>query len=258
MLHSDNPNDFTHSIWKIKKKIYSQCDLHIVTPSQWLGKCASQSSLFRNVPRTVIPNGIDTKIYHPVQVAEAKKCFGLEDDRYYILFGAVNAASDTNKGYQLLLEAINYIKLTTEKKIEIIIFGTDKPTDFKNLVFPVHFTGMITDEQKLVQLYNAADVMVVPSKSENLSNSIIESMACGTPVVGFNIGGNSDIIDHKQNGYLAEPFNTLDLADGITWCLKNNIDNTLSVAARRGVEAKFGLDIVVSKYLEVYEKVINK
>ena len=257
MLHSDNPKDFTHKIWEIKNNIYNQCDLHIVTPSKWLGSSASQSSLIRDFPLTVIPNGIDTQLYQPIPVAEARNSIGLDVDKYYLMFGAVNATSDSNKGYDLLLEAIKYLKQNSEIAIELLIFGVERPTEFQDFGFPVHFMGLIDDELTLVHLYNSSDVLVVPSRSENLSNTIMESLACGTPVVGFDIGGNSEMIDHRQNGYLATAFDTLDLAKGIAWCLANNKKSILSQAARKKVEANFELEQIAKMYMELYEKVIN-
>ena len=105
----------------------------------------------------------------------------------------------------------------------------------------------------LAKLYSAADVMVVPSLQENLSNAIMESLACATPVVGFNIGGNKDMIEHKKNGYLAEPFDVTDLKNGIEWTLKND----LRKKAREKVLFNFDSKIVVKKYIKLYKNILN-
>lgn len=253
MLHSDNPNDFTHKIWEIKKIIYSQCNMHIVAPSRWLGNCASNSSLFHNLPVTIIPNGINTQLYLPFQVSEARKKLHLNPEKRYLMFGAVNASNDKNKGFDLLFDSLFHLKLNIQQEIEIIVIGAEKPNNKLNFGLPVKYMGIIDDENIMVEIYNAVDVVIVPSRSENLSYTIMESMACGTPVVAFEIGGNSDMIDHKQNGYLAKPFDTDDLANGIIWCINNNKNNILSISATKKVEEKYNIDKIVESYKKIYK-----
>ena len=108
----------------------------------------------------------------------------------------------------------------------------------------------------LADVYTQADVMVVPSLNENLSNTIMESLSCGTPVVGFDIGGNSDMIDHKQNGYLAAERDCDDLARGIEWCLTSNTDGAMSKKAREKVMKNFTIEIVSEQYKRLYESII--
>jgi len=257
MLHSDNPNDFTHQIWKIKNEIYKKCDLHIVTPSNWLGNCATKSSLFSGFPLSVIPNGISTQLYKPLPVSEARESLGLDADKHYLLFGAVNATSDSNKGFDLLLEALKQLKQVGDKQIELLVFGAEQPSCELNFGFLTTYMGIIRDENKLVQIYNSADVVIVPSRSENFSNTILESLSCGTPVVGFDIGGNSDLIAHKQNGYLAKHFDTEDLMSGIVWCLESKNQYDMSETARMKVDESFNLRGICLEYLNVYKELIK-
>ena len=106
-------------------------------------------------------------------------------------------------------------------------------------------------------MYNSVDVIVVPSIQENLSNVIMESLACGTPVVSFDIGGNGDMIEHKQNGYLAKPFNTLDLAEGINWVLsKERVKKDNDIMIKNHVN-KFSENLVSKKYIELYNDIIK-
>ena len=257
MLHSDNPNDFTHQIWKIKNRIYKNCNLHIVTPSNWLGNCATKSSLFSGFPLSVIPNGISTQLYKPLPVSEARESLGLDADKHYLLFGAVNATSDSNKGFDLLLEALKQLKQVGDKQIELLVFGAEQPSCELNFGFLTTYMGIIRDENKLVQIYNSADVVIVPSRSENFSNTILESLSCGTPVVGFDIGGNSDLIAHKQNGYLAKHFDTEDLMSGIVWCLESKNQYDMSETARMKVDESFNLRGICLEYLNVYKELIK-
>jgi len=113
------------------------------------------------------------------------------------------------------------------------------------------------DNVSLVTLYSAVDVMVVPSLQENLSNAIMESLACGTPVVAFNIGGNRDMIEHHQNGYLSKPFESKDLANGIEWILNAPNYNELCKNAREKVIREFDSSVVAKKYIKLYEEVLK-
>jgi glycosyltransferase involved in cell wall biosynthesis len=139
----------------------------------------------------------------------------------------------------------------------IVVDGASEELEKLDIKMPVHSYGVLCDEM-LVAAYRAASVMVVPSLSENLSNVIMESLSCGTPVVAFNTGGNADLIDHQNNGYLAKPFSTEDLAFGIHWCLQNNRDNNLSVHARKKVANNFSEEKVAQQYLNLYQTVILK
>lgn len=253
MLHSDNPKDLSHEVWSGKKKAYKQLNLHIVTPSRWLADCARKSSLLKDCDIRVIPNCIDTDVFCPENKVEACKLLGLDSSKRYILYGAVNALTDPNKGYGYLRDAIQ--KQNWPDDLELIVIGADKDLDdIKNI--PTHYFGYIGGD-RLVAAYRAADVMVVPSLSENLSCAIMESLSCATPVCCFNIGGNGDMVEHHVNGYLAKEKDAEDLGKGILWCLENNSDNHLGKAARESVIHKYSIPVVAKQYAELYEEVNN-
>ena len=256
-LHSGKENDLSAAVWRKKQKIYDGLNLHIVTPSNWLAEAARESALFGRFPVTVIPNPIDTGYFAPGSRQMACELLQLNPDKKYILFGAMNAVRDKNKGFNEFISAMRqFEKIRDYSDVELIIFGADEKLEALNVSLKVHNLGTLHDQQ-LIAAYRAASVMVVPSLSENLSNIVMESLSCSTPVVAFNIGGNSDMIDHKQNGYLAEPFNPEDLAAGIAWCLDNNANGELSRNARTKVEANYSMERVGEKYVELYKELIK-
>ena len=165
----------------------------------------------------------------------------------------MNATSDPRKGYSQLVQAINLIS----DDYELVIFGSSKPLEAPDFSQPVHYLGHLHDDVSLRILYSAADVMVVPSLQENLSNAIMESLACGTPVVGFAIGGNSDMIEHQINGYLAQPFEPQDLANGIDWVLNAPNYQQLCDNARDKVLTHFDSRVVAKQYIERYKDILN-
>ena len=271
-LHSYKEKDLAYKVFEQKIKTYQGLNLHIVTPSKWLGECAKQSVLFGKFPVTVIPNCLDTNLYRPLSVNELKQNLALaiaqnqvfstierivaeKSTKPMIFFGAVNAATDKIKGFANLLEAL---KILDAQGLEanLVVFGANDsnlPLQLEHIT--VHFVGYVSDTSTLVILYNLADVMVVPSWTENLSCAIMESLSCATPVCCFNVGGNSDMVEHKVSGYLAREKDSEDLAEGIRWCLENNGDNSLSKAAREKVMKEYTIVKVGGMYKELYEKI---
>jgi len=257
-LKSNKENDLSREIWQKKQKIYNQIDLHIVAPSKWLAACAGQSSLFKSVPVTVIPNGIDTDLFAPANKYECREELRLPLDKKYILFGAMQALSDVNKGFDTLTKTLTLLKNHySSTELELLIIGADEPLVKPDLGYTQHYFGILTSEISIAKAYNAADVTVVPSFSENLSNTIMENLSCGIPVVAFDIGGNGDMIEHQINGYLAKPYIPEDLVDGIIWCLDNKQTQLLSENARNKVLQNFSQSYVSLQYKKLYSQIIH-
>lgn len=253
MLGSSKEKDLAYEVFEKKMDAYKDLNLHIVTPSKWLADCAKRSALFGGFPITVIPNCIDTELYQPMDKADVRKSLGLEKNKRYLLFGAMQATTDKNKGFKQLLDALRSI---SGANLELIIYGTNENLDKYDIPLSYRSIGYVHNDAIMAQLYNAADVTIVPSLSENLSNTIMESLSCGTPVVAFNIGGNGDMIEHKKNGYLAAKRDCEDLADGIEWCIANNAEGALSKKARKKVQDNFTIDKVSEQYKQLYESLV--
>lgn len=166
----------------------------------------------------------------------------------------MSATSDPRKGYNELIKALGIIP--KDEDTELLVFGSSGSDHIMDCDFKLNYLGNI-QENLLPSLYSAADVMVVPSLQENLSNAIMESLACGTPVIAFAIGGNEDLIDHKLNGYLAEPFSSADLAEGISWILNSADPEVLAQNAREKVLRCFDSKVVAKQYIELYKSVIK-
>ncbi len=256
VLGSEIGNDLSKIVFDRKQKTYAKINnMTIVGLSHWLSSCAQNSSLFKDNKIVTIPNPIDSDKFKPLDKSFSRDAFSLPIDRKLIMFGAIGATSDPRKGFQILQEAINKIP---ESNIELVVFGSSKPETPPKLKFKTHYLGQFDDDISLQTLYSACDVLVVPSLQENLSNTIMESLSCGTPVVGFSIGGNVDMIEHKKNGYIANAFDTADLANGIQWILNNDAYVTLCENARVKVLAEFDSFVVSKRYIQLYREIFPK
>ena len=206
--------------FKLKQKYLTKYkNLHIVTPSNWLADCVRQSALFKSNNIKVIPNLIDTNSFKPIDKQVAREILNLPKDKQIILFGANGGKSDKYKGWDYLVSAISQIE---RDDIIIALFGGNiSEDDQKQLKYPIYSFGYLHDEYSTMLLYNAADIFVMPSLAENFPNTILESLACGTPVVGFNVGGIPDLIKHQQTGYLVQYKDSNDLTTGINWILNH-------------------------------------
>lgn len=258
-LGSERVKDLSRSVFLRKQKTWKDLNLVIVTPSTWLRDCVNESTLFSRVYTEVIPNGIDINQFKPINKGIARDFLSLPKNKNLILFGAVNSTSDPNKGFKYLKKALSFIK--KHKNIddtEIVIFGGNDVINSHDFGFKVHFLGVINDNNTLPLIYSAADVFVAPSLSENLPNTIMESLSCGTPTVAFGIGGIPDLIDHEKNGYLAAPFDPEDLARGIEWVISDRKTwNFLSCNARKKIEQEFEITKISKRYVELYHKILK-
>ncbi len=257
--NSRQAQDISRWVWNRKAKAWKDLDLTIVTPSQWLANVAKTSSLVGDRPIHVIPNGIDTQIYKPIDPKLARALLQLPQDKHLLLFGAMRATSDPRKGWQFLQPTLQLLKQTDwHDRIELVIFGASQPEQAVDFGFPCHYLGQLHDQLSLSVMYAAVDLLLVPSIQDNLPNTVMESISCGTPCVAFKIGGIPEMIQHQQQGYLAEPFNCQDLAHGIDWVLNDpHRHQNLRLAARAKAEQEFTQSLQASRYQKLFQQILR-
>lgn len=257
MLRKPEAKDISYKGWQRKMHLFWDKDSVVfITCSNWLAGQARSSTLLQGYRIEVIPNPIDTEVFYPEDKAAMRLKWGIPADKMIILFGAANI-TDRRKGITYLVEALDILKTSYTDEIEIVLFGKNKSFDTGMLSFKVHEVGIITDQQHLTELYSLADVFVTPAIEDNLPNTVMEAMACGTPVVAFNTGGIPDMVDHLHNGYLAECKSPVDFAAGITFVLNTIGSSRLGDNARRHVLQNFTNEIVAQKYIQVYRSLLN-
>jgi glycosyltransferase involved in cell wall biosynthesis len=259
-LRSTQNMDLSRWIWQRKFSVWQKIHLTLVTPSSWLAQCASSSALFKNQRIEVIPNGLDIGRYKPMNRQIVRELLNLPQDKHLLLFGAINATSARRKGFHLLQPALQSLcKAGWQDNAELIVVGAsqaDNQTD--DLGFKTHYLGKLGDDISLAQVYAAADVFVAPSIQDNLPNTVMEAIACGTPCVAFKIGGMPEMIEHQQNGYLAQPFEVEDLAKGITWVLEDRERHQkLCGHARQKAEQEFTGELQAQRYASLFNEVLT-
>ena len=165
-----------------------------------------------------VPNCLDTARWQPIDQQLARELLGLPLGVPTLLFGALGGGEDPRKGFDLLLQALGQLRCQ-RSDLQLLVFGQLAPREPPQLGFPIHYAGRLHDDLSLRALYSAADLMVVPSRQDNLPNTAVEAHACGTPVVAFRTGGLPDIVADRVTGALAEPFEPASLAVAIRWVL---------------------------------------
>jgi glycosyltransferase involved in cell wall biosynthesis len=207
-----------------------------------------------------IPNPIDTRTFRPTDKHEARQRLSLPDDRRLLLFVSQRVTNE-NKGMTYLIEACRKLveqRPETVNDTAVVILGGHAEELEDQFPLPACPLGYINDPAAIVDVYNAADVFVMPSLSENLPNTIMEAMACGVPCVGFNVGGIPEEIDHLKNGYVARYRDADDLAQGISHVLYGADYDTLSQRALAKVHATYSQQSVALRYIDIYTEALAR
>lgn len=269
-LGSTNDRDLSHRSWERKRRSFERADLTVVTPSHWLADLARRSSLFSRFPVRVIHNGLDMDVFRPIDQRTARNLLRLPPDRPLIAFGAVHAVDDSRKGFRELVEALR-ILAAQQKSLcsataagparplpELLVFGATRPPAGIELPLETHFMGKLQDDLMLALTYSAADVFVAPSLEENFSSTVLESVACGTPVAAFRLGGMPDLVQHQENGWLATPVAPDDLARGIAWIIETpDRRRRLAETARSRALERFSLERQCRIYSDLYNELLD-
>jgi glycosyltransferase involved in cell wall biosynthesis len=260
-LRNPGDNDLSHRRLQLKLQQWeSNRRLSIVACSQWLATEARSSTLFRNRMVSSIPNAIDTVVFAPIDRDTALTELGLDVDKKYLLFAAAKVSSSL-KGFDFLLEALRILcslRPDQAQSLELLVIGGGDRSLIESVPLKAHYLGYISGEANLARVYSAASVYVTPSLEDNLPNTVMEAMACGTPVVGFDTGGIPEMIDHQTNGFVATYKSSASLAEGIDWVLRHDTGGKLSMNAREKVLSEYDEQVVAAQYNRLYESLLNR
>jgi glycosyltransferase involved in cell wall biosynthesis len=258
----DNRNQIPFYNLKNKINLWNKI-LTIVTPSKWLAECARKSRVFKGLRIEVIPNSLETDVFKPKEKELAKKELGLDTQSVTLLFGAYTSF-EKRKGFVKLLDAMKYClqdkkfkNLVKKAGIKILTFGPPQE-DLQKLDIEIESIGYIDDNEKLSTIYSAADIFILPSLEDNLPNTMLEAMACGTPVVSFEVGGMPDMITNGITGYMAPPFDVKEFGEIILKIVFNRDERKqMERNCRQLIEKKFKLQDQAENYLALFQDLLK-
>jgi glycosyltransferase involved in cell wall biosynthesis len=253
-LRKPAAHDLAFRVFGRKKQLFTNAPLTLVSPSKWLAALAQKATSTQHLDTFSIPNLIDIQHFRPHNKKEAKQKLGLTPTKKWILFAGVNT-QDPRKGFAYFKEAIGLLKNNADQW-GVVVFGKSDSDMMVELGLEVKNLGSIPSH-KVVGVYQAADVMIVPSLEDNYPNTIIEAMACGTPVVGFDTGGIPEQVLHLETGYVAQLQSAEDLAKGIQFVLQNPDYEQLSTRNHQLIAQRNAPNKVVNQFLHLYQKLMS-
>ena len=259
VLVDANPNDQSNKIWKQKNAAYQQLQFQVIAPSSWMKNSVLRSSLMKGKQVTVIPNTLETNVFQLQNQQEARAKLGLPKDKFIFLTGFMPSKKDSHKGAAYLLESLELLaakRSITAANIELVVFGNRNTEDVPAFPFKTTFLGTISEDEKLVACYAAADAFLIPSLEDNLPYTVMESLACGTPVIAFTTGGIPDMVQHEHNGFLAEYKSSESFCQGMEWIINYPVKEALRKNARETVMQKFSEEVIAQKHIELYKSLL--
>ena len=247
--------DLCLKVWKQKKKYLGTKNIVFTAPSKWEQDVLKSSALFGHCECKVIPNIIDHSIFYPKNKNAVKKLLNIPNDKTILGFGAAYDIDNPKsmKGSYYLLQTLS--KLKNPEQYFIVIFGPAGESFTRNVSLPFFASGYIRNSHILSCIYSACDIFINTSLIENMSYTNLEAISCGVPVVAFDVGGTSDIVVHKENGYLATPYNTDELLEGIEWC-KVNLKRLSKECNKKSLK-DFDEDQTINKMLQAYNEALK-
>jgi glycosyltransferase involved in cell wall biosynthesis len=214
--------------------------------------------LDKKVNTLVITNPLDTElVWRPIPKIAARRLLGLEGQKIYVLAGSAGGMAKI-KGEDLLPKLMAKIESIAPNAVELVVFGQAQPVVSSQWPCRVHWMGSVTDDSVMATIYSAVDVMIVPSRQDNLPNTAVEAQACGTPVAAFELGGLPDIGAHMKTGWLAPAFDLDHLASGILWMVQDHDRrSSLSDNSRASALGRYSPAIVAKQYCDAYDEAIR-
>jgi glycosyltransferase involved in cell wall biosynthesis len=253
-LGSNGEQDLSRAVWERKRRAIMAAKtgrLRIVTPSRWLAEEARKSSLLSEIRVDVIPYGLDLDVFMPRDKAYSRDLLGIPQDARVVFFLA-DVVDNRRKGFSFLLEALPHCAKRVEKLL-LVSLGQQPPQADGRM--PWLHLGSVHDDRLLSAVYSAADIFVLPSLQDNLANTVLESMACGVPVVSFDAGGTPDMVRPGITGQLVPAFEVPVLASTIVELLNApDVLKTMSAHCRRVALEDYPLVLQAERYASLYQE----
>jgi glycosyltransferase involved in cell wall biosynthesis len=255
--HPAIERDGTRMEWKLKNWAYKRSNLTIVSPSSWLAEQAKKSMLNR-FSIFHIPNGVDTEVYEPLDSIECRSVLKIPRDKRVLMFSSIDV-NDWRKGGDLLAKALQDLPDQLKAQVMLLILGLKGERLAAEVGIEALSLGYVSSDRLKAIAYSAADVFLLPTRADNLPLTILESFACGTPVISFRVGGVPELVRPGITGYLAEPENSNDLCKEIMRLLEDEyLGNQMRRPCRSIVMEKYSVELEVQRYTDLYNSILNQ
>lgn len=243
--------------WWRKRLAWDVRRLTVLCPSNWMASCARASSLFSKADLRVIATGVDTQVFVPHDKAAARAALGLPVDQPLILFAAADGLAARRKGGHLVEDILRHLKdLAGLLSPGVALLGTDTAPE---LPLATYALGRIQEDSLLALAYGAADLFVAPYLEDNLPNTVIEAMACGLPVVAFDIGGVGDAVRTGANGITVPVGDVAAMGSAIFSLLQDkDVLQTYADESRRLACQRFDLSTQTQRYGELLKELVDQ
>lgn len=250
------PRDNTTLEWKLKRWAYNRSSLTIVTPSAWMANQAKQG-LLGHFPIHHIPNGLDVSAYQPLDPFMSRAALGLPKDKQ-VLFFTAQSLQDPRKGSDLLITALQKLPDTLKSDLILMTMGDGHEALAQEIDIPLMPLGYIGGDRLKALAYSAADIFVFPTRADNLPLVVQESLACGTPIVSFDVGGVPEMVRSGVTGLLAKPEDPEDLAAKIVEILEDDSRLAhMSQQCREIAVTEYSVELQADRYIALYRQVID-
>lgn len=255
---SDFGLDLDKWVWKRKLKLRHK-NIHYVSPSSWLAACVKDSELLSFSNISVIPNAVDLSIYKPLDKKTCREILNIPQNKVIVLFGAMGGTKDKNKGYDLLKESLVKLSVHSDiSNVHFVIHGQSEPSISDIDFLETTWLGHVNDDTTLAVIYNAADIMVVPSRIENLPQSATEAQSCGVPVIGFNCTGLPDAVENNRTGILVSAYDTLEMSNALERLISDEpLRKKYAHNSRQRAERLWSEEVIATKYKNLFSKILS-
>ena len=254
--------DRTRLEWKLKNRVYSKSNVAVVSPSQWLAAQAKQSML-NQYPIHYIPHGVDTSIYQPLNRQHCRAILGIPENRKVLSFVAMRMdQSDEHtfrKGCDLLVRALNGLSARIKAETTLLLLGEGGSPLADSVGMQALNLGYVGSDHLKAIVYSASDLFLFPTRADIFGLVLLESMACGTPMVSFNVGGVPELVRPGITGYLAKPENVEEFRDAIARLLLDEpLRAYMGAKCRELALQEYPLELQVQRYIQLYGQLLDR
>jgi glycosyltransferase involved in cell wall biosynthesis len=251
--------DTTAWHWRHKRRVYRRARITFVAPSRWIERTARESPLIGHLPVEYVPNGVDTNLFRPIPESAARALWGLPADAPIVLLDTMTF-QEPRKGSAVVGDLLAQLRVAAGGlRLHLLLAGVRRPACEASLAgrFSFTATGYVDEPRLMATLYNAADLLLHPSVSENLANAAMESLACGTPVFCFDTGGMRDVVADGETGYAAPLGGVAELAAHVVEFLRApDAARRMASRCRERMESEFSAEQEARRLLAVYERAV--